>query len=107
MRVEALDFVPKILHDGMLENETTLVFYIILTLLPGDDFVNIYHETTLAQQIQLGQDVAIFLGDLGEITGRNYDIGPYIPILPHFTGTWSAGHQRYWEILEQGSAALT
>ena len=50
-RVAALNFVPKILHTGMLENGTEPIFYTILTLLPGDDFVNAYRETTLAGPI--------------------------------------------------------
>ena len=105
-RVAALNFVPKILQDGELENDTGSIFYTFLTLLPGGDFVNVYPETTLAQQKQLGQDVAEFLDELEEINETNYDIGLYVPAFPHFSGTWKAGHQRYWEILEQGSAEL-
>lgn len=105
-RVAALNFVPKILHVGELENEAGSIFYTILTLLPGDDFVNVYRETTLVQQKQIGQDVAEFLDGLEEITGTSYDIGLYIPTIPHFSGTWRAGHQRYWKILEQGSSEL-
>ena len=105
-RVEALHFVPKILHVGALETDTGSIFYTFLTLLPGDDFVNLYRETTLAQQKQLGRDVAMFLDDLEKITGTNYDIGLYIPAVPQFSGTWRDGHQRYWEILEQGSAEI-
>lgn len=105
-RVEALNFVPKILRIGGLENVAGSIFYTFLTLLPGDDFVNAYQETTLAQQKQLGQDVAEFLDDLEEIAETNYDIGLYIPAVPHFSGTWREGHQRYWETLEQKSAEL-
>jgi len=105
-RVATLNFVPKILHVGVLKDDTGSIFYTMLTLLPGDDFVNIYHETTLTQQKQLGQDVAVFLDNLEEINGTNYDIGLYIPALPCFSGTWRAGHQRYWEILERESAGL-
>jgi len=105
-RVANLNFVPKILHVGVLKDDTGSIFYTMLTLLPGDDFVNIYHETTLTQQKQLGQDVAVFLDNLEEINGTNYDIGLYIPALPCFSGTWRAGHQRYWEILERESAGL-
>lgn len=105
-RVAALNFVPKILHIGVLETDPRPVFYTLLTLLPGDDFVNVYPETTLAQQKQLGQEVADFLDNLEKITGSYYDIGLYVPAIPHFSGTWRAGHQRYWEILEQGAAAL-
>jgi len=105
-RVAALNFVPKVLHAGVLENDTRPLFYTFLTLLPGDDFVSGYPQTTSAQQKRLGQDVAYFFDNLGEITGTRYDIGLYIPVIPHFSGTWRAGHQRYWEILEQGSAEL-
>lgn len=105
-RVAALNFAPKILHVGKLEDNTGPIFYTFLTLLPGDDFVNAYWETTLAQHKQLGQDVALFLDDLTEITGTNYDIGLYIPAISHFSGTWRIGHQKYWEILEQECAEL-
>jgi len=105
-RVATFGFVQKILHIGVLENETGSIYYTILTLLPGDDLVNAYHETTVAQLKRLGQDVADFLDDLEEITGTDYNIGLYVPTIPHFSGTWSAGHQRYWEILEQGSTGL-
>lgn len=105
-RIAALNLVPQILHVGVLESGAESIFYTLLTLLPGDDFVNVYPETPLAQQKQLGQDVAKFLDDLQEINGTRYDIGLYIPIIPHFSGTWRAGHQRYWEILEQGTAEL-
>lgn len=105
-RVADLNFTPKILYSGVLESNTGPIFYTFLTFLPGDDFVNTYQDTTLAQQKQLGQDVADFLDDLEVITGTNYDIGLYIPAIPHFSGTWRAGHQRYWEILEQGSVKL-
>ena len=103
-RVAALNFVPKILHVGVLKRAAGPVYYTILTLLPGDDFVNVFQETTLAQQTQMGQDVAEFLDGLQEFTATHYDIGLYIPIIPHFLGTWKAGHQRYWEILERQSA---
>lgn len=105
-RVAALNFVPKILHVGVLENDRGPIFYTLLTLLPGNDFVHVYGETTLAQQTQLGQDVAGFLDDLQEINGTHYDIGLYVQVLPHFSGTWRVGHQRYWEILEQESEEL-
>ena len=105
-RVAALNFVPKVVHAGVLENDTRPLFYTFLTLLPGDDFVSVYPQTTLAQQKQLGQNLADFLDDLEEIKGTSCDIGLYIPVIPHFSGTWRAGHQRFWEILEQGSAEL-
>jgi aminoglycoside phosphotransferase (APT) family kinase protein len=106
-RVATLNFVPKIIHAGVLEREGGSIYYTLLTLLPGDDFVNAYRETTLAQQTQLGRDVANFLDGLQELTGTHYDIGLYIAVIPQFTGTWRAGHQRYWEILEQGCAQLS
>lgn len=105
-QIAALNFVPKILGIGELENDTGSIFYTILSMLPGDDFVNVFPETALAQQTQLGQDVAEFLDSLQEITGTHYDIGLYIPIMPHFSGTWRDGHQKYWETLEQRSVEL-
>ena len=105
-RVAALNLVPQILQVGALENDTGSIFYTFLTYLPGDDFVNVYRDTTFAQQKQVGRDVADFLDDLQEITASSYDIGLYIPVIPHFSGSWRAGHQRYWEILEQESAKL-
>ena len=105
-RVAALDFVPKIVHVGLLEREAGPVYYTLLTQLPGDDFVTAYSETTLAQQRQLGEDVAAFLDELYTFTGTDNDIGLYIPAIPDFAGTWRAGHQKYWEILRQGTKTL-
>jgi aminoglycoside phosphotransferase (APT) family kinase protein len=105
-RVASLHFVPRILHVGVLEGETGPVYCTLLTLLPGDDFANAYSETTLAQQRQLGVDIAAFLDDLYAFTGTHYDIGLYVPAIPNFTGTWRVGHQEYWELLKQGTKAL-
>ncbi len=53
-RVSALNFVPKIMHVGILERDAGRVYYTLLTLLPADDFQNVYLKTTVAQQKQLG-----------------------------------------------------
>ena len=63
-------------------------------------------ETTEAQQRQLGEDIAVFLDTLHEFSGTAYDIGLYVPALPHFSGTWREGHQEYWELLKQESEKL-
>lgn len=105
-RVAALDFVPKVIQTGVLKQQSSLLYYTLLTLLPGDDFVNVYPQTTEAQQKQLGQDVAGFLDHLQALTGTHYDIGLYVPALPHFSGTWREGHQQYWEHLRQTSEQL-
>ena len=102
-RVAALDVVPKIVHTGVLEREAGPIYYTLLTLLPGDDFVSVYHETTQAQQRQLGSDIAGFLDTLQGLHGAHYDIGLYVPALPRFTGTWRDGHEQYWELLKQDS----
>ncbi len=105
-RVAALEKVPQIKNVGVLESEAGPVYYTLLSLLPGDDFVNVYFETTVTQQQQLGKAVETFLDGLHTIYGTHYDIGLYVPALPEFPGTWRAGHQRYWELLQQGTAAL-
>lgn len=105
-RVAALNFVPKIVHTGTLKREDEPVYYTILTLLPGDDFVNVYPETTKAQQKQLGKDVATFLDNMQALNATQYDIGLYVPALPHFSGTWRDGHQAYWELLQQETENL-
>ena len=105
-RVATLDSVPKIIHTGTLTREAGPLYYTLLTLLPGDDFVNVYPETTEAQQKQLGKDVAHFLDHLQQLTGPHYDIGLYIPVLPGFSGSWREGHQKYWELLKQDSGKL-
>lgn len=105
-RVAALQHVPHIQHIGVLEHQAGSVYYTLLTLLPGVDFVTAYPETTVAQQEQLGKDVAGFLDSLHAYSGTHNDIGLYVPALPEFSGTWRAGHQRYWELLKQGSATL-
>ena len=106
-RIATLNFVPKIIHVGTLQREARPIYYTLLTLLPGDDFVNVYHETTEAQQKQLGEDIAVFLDNLQEINGTHYDIGLYLPAIPHFSGIWRDGHQKYWELLKQESKKLT
>jgi aminoglycoside phosphotransferase (APT) family kinase protein len=105
-RVAAINFVPRILHTGSLDNNSGSIHYTVLTMLPGSDFVNEYHGTTSAQQKQLGNDIAVFLDDLHEITGTHFEIGLYIPVISNFSGTWKDGHQRYWEILERQAAEL-
>jgi aminoglycoside phosphotransferase (APT) family kinase protein len=105
-RVAALDHVPKIIHAGVFEHAAGPVYYTLLTLLPGDDLVNVYGVTSVLEQIQLGRDVAVFLDDLHAFTGTHYDIGLYVPVIPSFSGTWRAGHQAYWDILHQGTTAL-
>ncbi len=105
-RVANLNFVPKIIRVGTLERQTGPIYYTLLTLLPGDDFVSIYQETTEAQQKQLGEDIARFLDNLQEINGIHYDIGLYVPAFLNFSGTWRDGHQKYWELLKQESEKL-
>jgi len=105
-QVSALNFAPKIIHVGLLERDAGPVYYTLLTLLPGDDFVNVFHETSVGQQKQLGKDIAKFLDTLQEITGSHYDIGLYVPALPGFCGTWRDGHQKYWELLKQETETL-
>ncbi len=100
-RVAALNFVPKIVHTGTLLQEGGLIYYTLLTFLPGDDFVIAYPQTTQAQQKQLGEDIARFLDALQACTGLHYDIGLYVPTLPQYFGTWREGHQKYWERLKQ------
>ena len=102
--VATLNFVPKIIQIGTLQRETGPLYYTLLTLLPGDDLVNVYFQTTQAQQKQLGVDIARFLDNLQECNGTHYGIGLYVPAIPHFSGTWSEGHQRYWELLKQETA---
>ena len=101
-RVASLPWVPKILLVGMLERDVGTIYYTILTLLPGDDFVNVYAKTTLSQQQQLGQDTATFLDKLNSIRGNYYDIGLYVPAIPKYAGSWRAGHQKYWKIIKKG-----
>lgn len=105
-RIATLDFVPKIIHEGTLQQEAGPIYYTLLTLLPGDDFVNVYPETTEAQQKELGKNIAAFLDNLQEFNGTHYDIGLYVAALPHFSGSWRDGHQKYWELLKQESEKL-
>ncbi len=105
-RVAGLAGVPKILHAGALQREGGPIHYTLLTLLPGDDFVNAYPQTTPAQQKQLGADVARFLDALHETEGPRHDIGLYVPALPQFPGTWREGHQQYWARLEREAGEI-
>ena len=105
-RIAALQKVPHIKQVGVLEREAGSVYYTLLSLLPGDDLVNVYFDTTVAQQKRLGRAVAAFLDDLHTHHGTHHDIGLYVPALPELAGTWRAGHERYWELLRQDTAAL-
>ncbi len=105
-RIASLDLVPRILHVGVLEREAGPLHYTLLTLLPGADFVNVYAETSVAQQIELGKEIALFLDRLHALTGTAYDIGLYVPTIPKFAGSWRAGHERYWALLRAESENL-
>ena len=59
-----------------------------------------------AQQIQLGKEVALFLDNLHALTGTAYDIGLYVPAIAQFTGSWRAGHVRYWTLLKREAEGL-
>lgn len=105
-RVAGLRNVPHIRHVGLLERDAGPIHYTLLTLLPGDDLINVYDQTTVAQQERLGGEVAAFLDALHAIRGAHYDIGLYIPAIADYAGTWRAGHGRYWEMLQEGAAGL-
>ena len=105
-RIASLDLVPRILHVGVLERETSPLHYTLLTLLPGDDFVNVYAETSVKQQRQLGREIALFLDNLHALTGTAYDIGLYVPAIPNFPGSWRAGHEQYWALLKAEAEGL-
>jgi aminoglycoside phosphotransferase (APT) family kinase protein len=106
-QVATINYVPKIIHTGVLKRETGPIYYTLLTLLPGSDFVNIYHKTTEAQQKELGKNIAGFLDSLQKFNGTHYDIGLYVAALPNFSGTWREGHQKYWEFLKHESEELS
>lgn len=105
-RVAGLDLVPRVLHTGVLECEPDPLFYTLLTLLPGDDSVNVYTDTSVAQQRQLGKEIAQFLDSLHCLIGTAYDIGLYVPAIPDFMGSWRAGHEQYWTLLKTAAAGL-
>lgn len=105
-RVAALPWVPQLKHVGVLDRRDGPAYYTVVTALPGVDLVTGHAETTVAQQTQVGRDLAGFLDSLHAYVGPSYDIGLYVPALPGFAGTWRAGHQRYWELLEHGTASL-
>jgi len=106
-RVAGLDCVPKILHAGALEREAGPLYYTLLTLLPGIDFVTACPQISTAQQERLGVDTARFLDDLHALQGTHYNIGLYVAALPRFPGTWRAGHQAYWLRLQQEAETIS
>ncbi|MEZ4615516.1 MAG: aminoglycoside phosphotransferase family protein [Caldilineaceae bacterium] len=106
-RIAALPAVPKLQGCGQSEDADPQHYYTLLTRLPGQDFVDCYAETTVAQQEELGRAVAHFLDRLHSYTGAHYDIGLYIPVIPHFTGTWRAGHAAYWQQLQRQCSQRT
>lgn len=100
-RVESLNFVPKIQYVGYLKRENKGLHYILLHMLPGDDFVKSFKELSKDQQIALGKNVSTFMDELHLIKGPSYDIGFYTKAIPNYTGSWKKGHQSYWEILKE------
>jgi aminoglycoside phosphotransferase (APT) family kinase protein len=46
------------------------------------------------------------LDGLQEFHGTDYDMGLYVAAIPHFSGTWREGHQKYWGFLKRGFEKL-
>lgn len=105
-QLAALDGVPRILYRGALDRDDGALHYAVLTFLPGEDFVTVFSSTTMAQQARLGQSVAEFVEQVQGIQDDHYDIGLYIPTIGRWSGTWQAGHQRYWDVLEREAQGL-
>lgn len=105
-RVTGLDHVPRIVAAGAHARAGGPLYYTLLTLLPGRDIVDADAQTTPAQQERLGAALAAWIDRLHEIRGAGYDIGPYVPAVANFGGTWRAGHEEYWRRLRQQAAAL-
>jgi aminoglycoside phosphotransferase (APT) family kinase protein len=100
-RIEHLPFVPKIVFSSSIGSPDE-IFYEVLNMLPGVDFVDAVSDMTTREQALLGRAVAAFLDELHSIPGPAYDIGHYVPLMPHFSGSWQEGHSAYWEYLERG-----
>lgn len=96
-RIATLPQVPQLEQVGQIEHADAPLYYTLLTLLPGHDFVDAYANITIKEQETLGQDVAHFLDLLHAHNGPAYDIGLYIPAIPAFGGSWRAGHEAYWQ----------
>ncbi len=105
-QVAALAGVPRILYRGALDRDDGVLHYVVLTFLPGDDFLTALPGTTPAQQTRLGQSLAAFVDQVQGVRDDHYDIGLYIPTVGRWPGTWRAGHQRYWDFLERESQGL-
>jgi aminoglycoside phosphotransferase (APT) family kinase protein len=105
-RIEKLSYVPRILFWGRFRSHNNY-YYTILNMLPGIDFIDAVSHMTGKEQETLGEAVSDFLDALHSITGPCYDIGHYVPLVPHFAGTWKQGHKHYWEYLKDQVKTIT
>jgi len=100
MRLHELD-VEKLLK----KQETKLLVcdgcYTFVDYVEGEDLFEAIHHLTNEQKISIGKEIAMFLGELQEVTSDLYDIGHYIPTIPKFQGSWKDGHLEYAKLLEK------
>ena len=98
-RIKELPGVPKLVRTGTYSSSGDPIFFILATLIPGTDLFDEIDKLTVAQAIEIGQEVSDFLNKLHTIEGSTYDIGHYVPTVPMYKGTWRMGHVEYWQRL--------
>lgn len=98
-RVRSLKHVPSVHVSNDLVLCNCKVYYLLVDFIPGDSLFNeIYHMSDL-QVLNVGEEIADFIGTLQQFEDSAYDIGYYIDTIPRFTGTWMEGHEQYVQLL--------
>ena len=104
-RVQELQSVQKIRFSGRSFSGSKYNF-ILCSRIKGCDYIDAVCGMSDDQNIDLGISISGFLESLHAITGSQYDIGHYIPVIPGHTGSWQEGHERYWEFIRNALSTL-
>jgi hypothetical protein len=104
-QVQALPSVPKILFAGRSFSGSKYN-YVLCSKIRGCDYIETVCGMSDRQNADLGVSISEFLDSLHAITGSNYDIGHYIPVIPGHSGSWQEGHERYWEFIRNALSKL-
>ena len=100
-RADAISKAPRLKHVGSYSAANGIVYYAIMDFLEGVDLIEACSALTQDQQHTLGRLVADFLGELHSVEGPAYDIGHYVPAIPHYDGSWQRGHEEYCSTLRK------
>lgn len=106
-RIKGIKHVPSIHITNILTLCNCELFYLLVDFMPGDSLFNAIHTMTDTQVINVGEEIAHFLGTLHQIQDSTYDIGHYIGTIPRFMGSWMEGHKQYVQLLHDQMMPLS